>query len=441
MKSDQLGAQRRQRRIAVVSTFIGATIEWYDFFIFGVLSALFLNKLFFPTFDPTTGTILGFMTFATAWIVRPLGGVIAGHLGDKIGRKTILLWSFLIMGIATTMIGLLPTYETAGALGAVLLVLLRIVQGLSVGAEYGGAIVTVVEHADKSRRGLLGSLPQCGAFFGLLLGNATFLLLLNIDHAFMMEWGWRIPFLLSALMLGIGAFIRTKMHESPEFEKVKQSGAIEGAPFFTVMRQHTRQVISIMFAQAAPNTFFYACSVALVSYAVNTLGISQSKMLAAVCLGAFVEMCMIPVFGALSDRVERRKVYIGGLLVMALTAYPFFVALQAGAFGWLLVCYVVMFGFGHAACHSSQAALFSEMFPTTVRYTGISVGYQASGAIFAGPLPALATVLIAAQWGSLWVFLGYILLIATLSMIAISGVRPYDEVSEPAAPRSTTAPV
>lgn len=175
-------SDQRQRQIAVASTLIGATIEWYDFFIFGVISALFLNKLFFPTFDPATGTILGFMTFATAWVARPIGGIVAGHLGDRIGRKTVLLWSFIIMGAATMMIGLLPTYDTAGVTGAVLLVVLRVVQGLSVGAEYGGAVVTVIEHAEKSKRGLYGSLPQLGSMLGLLLGNGTFLLMSALDQ-------------------------------------------------------------------------------------------------------------------------------------------------------------------------------------------------------------------------------------------------------------------
>lgn len=418
-------SQARQRRVVLASTFIGATIEWYDFYIFGVLSALFLNKLFFPNFDSTTGTILAFMTFASAWLVRPLGGIIAGHLGDKIGRKTTLYWSFIIMGVATTLIGLLPTYETAGMAGAILLVLLRIVQGLSVGAEYGGAIVTVVEHADKSKRGLFGSVPQCGGFFGLLLGNATFLLMLHVDHSMMMDWGWRIPFLLSAMMLGVGIFIRSKVHESPDFLEAKQKGVIEGVPLLTVVRQHPRQVLSIMFAQAAPNTFFYAFSIAMVSYAVTKVGISQVSMLAAVCVGAFAEMCAIPLFGALSDRVPRRRVYIGGLLVMGFMAYPFFLAIQANAYGWILACYAIMFGIGHAACHASQASLFSEMFPTSVRYTGLSLGYQASGALFAGPLPAIATLLIAAQHGDVWLLYGYTILIALISLIAIWSGKAY----------------
>lgn len=443
MASKDSSARARQRRIVIASALIGATIEWYDFFIFGVLSALYLNKLFFPTFDPTIATILSFMAFATAWLVRPLGGVIAGHLGDKnFGRKTTLLWSFMIMGLATTLIGLLPTYETAGATGAILLVLLRIIQGLSVGGEFGGAIVTVVEHADKSKRGLYGSLVQCGAILGLLLGNATFFLMIHFDsHSTMMAWGWRVPFLLSIVMLGVGTLIRSKVMESPEFLEEKQKGTIEKAPLLAVIRQHPRQLLSIMFAQAAPNTFFYAAAVAMVSYAVTKTGISQPRMLAAVCIGAIVELCTIPLFGVLADRISRRKVYVGGLIVMGLSSYPFFVFIQTHAYGWLLVCYAVMLGIGHSACQSSQASLFTDMFPTNVRYTGLSLGYQMSGAVFGGPLPVIATLLIAAQGGGVWLFYGYTILIAIVSVIAIMCGKPYPTTQQhqPLAPAVSRA--
>jgi MFS family permease len=226
-------------------------------------------------------------------------------------------------------------------------------------------------------------------------------------------------------MLGIGAIIRSKVNESPDFIEAKDKGAIERMPILTVFRKHAREVVAITFAQAAPNTFFYAFSVAIVSYAVTRLGISQSRMLAAVCVGAFAEMCAIPLFGSLADRVPRRMVYVWGLLIMGLMAYPFFLALLSNSYGWMLVCYAVTFGLGHAACHASQAALFAEMFPTTVRYTGLSLGYQVSGAVFAGPLPVIATLLIAAQSGQLWYFYGYTICIAVLSLIAIFAGRAH----------------
>lgn len=415
----------RQKRLIIASTFIGSTIEWYDFFIFGTVSALFLNKLFFPAVDPTMGTIFGFMTFATAWLVRPIGGVVAGHLGDRIGRKTTLLWSFIIMGAATTLIGLLPTYESAGYVGAVLLVLLRIVQGLSAGAEYGGAIVAVVEHADESRRGLFGSVPQSAAFFGLLLGNLTFLAMTTLDKQALMNWGWRVPFVLSAAMLMVGIYIRNRVAESPAFVKAKAAGNIEKLPVMTVLREFPRQLLGVLFAQAAPNTFFYTCAVAMVSYAVSKLKMNQADMLIAVSIGAAVEMLMIPVYGILSDRIGRRKVFVWGIAALLIGAIPFCLAVEARSYAGMVAGYVWVLGVGHAACHSSQASLFSDMFPTSVRYTGISAGYQMSGAIFGGPLPIVATILIAYQNGGIRLFFGYAMLIGLVSLIAIMASKPH----------------
>ncbi|CAD6558163.1 Fosfomycin resistance protein AbaF [Paraburkholderia kirstenboschensis] len=415
----------RQKRLIIASTFIGSTIEWYDFFIFGTVSALFLNKLFFPAVDPTMGTIFGFMTFATAWLVRPIGGVVAGHLGDRIGRKTTLLWSFIIMGAATTLIGLLPTYESAGYVGAVLLVLLRVVQGLSAGAEYGGAIVTVVEHADESRRGLFGSVPQSAAFFGLLLGNLTFLAMTMLDKQALMNWGWRVPFVLSAAMLMVGIYIRNRVAESPAFVKAKAAGNIEKLPVMTVLREFPQQLLGVLFAQAAPNTFFYTCAVAMVSYAVSKLKMNQADMLIAVSVGAAVEMLMIPVYGILSDRIGGRKVFVWGIAALLIGAIPFCLAVEARSYAGMVAGYVWVLGVGHAACHSSQASLFSDMFPTSVRYTGISAGYQMSGAIFGGPLPIVATVLIAYQNGGIRLFFGYAMLIGLVSLIAIMASKPH----------------
>jgi MFS transporter, MHS family, shikimate and dehydroshikimate transport protein len=425
MAIDISDSRRNQRRFVVASTLAGATIEWYDFFIFGVISALFLNKLFFPTFDPTTGTILGFMTFATAWLARPIGGMVAGHLGDRVGRKTTLLWSLVLMGAATVMIGLLPTYETAGSVGAILLVLLRIVQGLSAGAEYGGAVVTVVEHAEESKRGLYGSAPQVGSMLGLLLGNATFFLITRLDQAALMSWGWRVPFLMSAIMLFVGIMIRGRMAESPDFVKVKSEGTTERQPLLVLIRHYPRQLVAVLLAQAAPNTFFWMCAVFMVSYAVKTLGVSQSGMLGAVCAGAALEVCTLPLFGILADRVGRRKVFVGGLVFLALFAFPFFLIIQTKDLAWIIVGYAALLGIGHSATFASQASLFAEMFPTAVRYSGLSVAYQASGAIFAGPLPVVATLLIAAQGGALWLFVSYTVLVAVISFFAIMSGLPH----------------
>jgi MFS family permease len=329
------------------------------------------------------------------------------------------------MGAATTLIGLLPTYESAGYVGAVLLVLLRVVQGLSAGAEYGGAIVTVVEHADESRRGLFGSVPQSAAFFGLLLGNLTFLAMTTLDKQALMNWGWRVPFVLSAAMLMVGIYIRNRVAESPAFVKAKAAGNIEKLPVMTVLREFPRQLLGVLFAQAAPNTFFYTCAVAMVSYAVSKLKMNQADMLIAVSIGAAVEMLMIPVYGILSDRIGGRKVFVWGIAALLIGAIPFCLAVEARSYAGMVTGYVWVLGVGHAACHSSQASLFSDMSPTSVRYTGISAGYQMSGAIFGGPLPIIATVLIAYQSGGIRLFFGYAMLIGFVSLIAIMASKPH----------------
>jgi MFS transporter, MHS family, shikimate and dehydroshikimate transport protein len=416
---------RKRRRVVVLSTLIGATVEWYDFFIFGTISALFLNELFFPNVDPLTGTLLSFMAFATAWIARPIGGVIAGHIGDRIGRKTVLYWSFILMGLATTSIGLLPTYDTAGVLGAILLVALRILQGLSVGGEYGGAVITLVEHAEPSRRGFYGTLSQIGTLLGLLLGTTTFFMLAAVDQEALKSWGWRIPFLLSAALLLIGVYIRSKMEESPDFVKIQKAGEIEAQPLLTVLRNYFGQFLSIFFAQAAPNTFFYMCVVFIVSYGVRTAGFTQKQMLGAVCVGAIAEICTLPLFGTLADRIGRRKVFVGGIVFLCLSAVPFFLAVMTHSYGLLLLGYVAIMGIGHSAALAAVPSLFAEMFPPHVRFTGLSAAYQLSGALLAGPLPIIATLLISSQGGSLWLFAGYIIAVGVVSLIAIMLGTPH----------------
>lgn len=440
MTAQDIEATRRQRRIVVTSTLIGSTIEWYDFFIFGTLSALYINTLFFPAFDTVTGRLLSFMTFATAWIARPIGGVIAGHIGDRIGRKTTLYWSLIIMGLSTTLTGLLPTYQTAGAVAPLLLVLLRICQGLSVGGEFGGAVVALVEHADEKRKGLFGMLSQLGTLFGLLLGNATFLIMSALDQDVVLAWGWRVPFLLSVGMLAVGAFVRSKMEESPDFERMRLSVGIAEKPLAIVLRRYPRQFWSVLFAQAAPNTFFYTCVVFVVSYGVSTAGFSHTQMLGAVCFGAVVEACMLPVFGMLTDRLGRRRVFVGGLLFLAVAALPFFYAIQTHSYPLLLAGYVAIMGIGHASALAAAPSLFAEMFPPRVRFSGLSAAYQSSGALLAGPLPIVATVLISVWGGSLWLFAGYTIVIALVSTVAILLGLPHFSLLPPDGDDETDAP-
>lgn len=431
MAKDVSDADARRRRIVVLSTLIGATVEWYDFFIFGIISALFLNKLFFPTFNPFVGNLLSFGAFATAWLARPVGGVIAGHVGDRVGRKTALYWSFVVMGLSSTMIGLLPTYETAGAIGAVLLVCLRVLQGLSAGGEYGGAVITLVEHAEESKRGFFGTLSQVGTLLGLLIGNATFFVVTSLDETVFMAWGWRVPFLLSAVMLGVGAFIRSRMAESPDFVKAKKEKTVEAQPLLSVIRNYPGQLLSILFAQGAPNTFFYTFVVFMVSYGVKALGFTQTQMLGAVCIGAAAEVVTLPLFGMLSDRIGCRKVFIGGLLFLCLVAFPFFAAIQTKSYLSMVIGSIIVLGIGHSAALAAVPSLFSQMFPVPVRFTGLSAAYQLSGLVFAGPLPIIATFLIASQDGAIWLFASYTVLIGIISIVAIMAGVPHYSLLPP----------
>jgi MFS family permease len=387
--------------------------------------------LFFPTFDPFVGSLLSFGAFATAWLARPVGGIIAGHVGDRVGRKTALYWSFIVMGLSSTLIGLLPTYETAGAIGAVLLVCLRVLQGLSAGGEYGGAVITLVEHAEESKRGFFGTLSQVGTLLGLLIGNLTFFIVTSLDESVLMAWGWRIPFLLSAVMLGVGVFIRSRMAESPDFVKAKKENTVEAQPLLAVIRNYPGQLLSVLFAQGAPNTFFYTFVVFMVSYGVKTLGFTQARMLGAVCAGAAAEVLTLPLFGMLSDRIGGRKVFIGGLVFLCLVAFPFFVAIHTKSYLAMVIGSVVVLGIGHSAALAAVPALFSQMFPVPVRFTGLSAAYQLSGLVFAGPLPIIATFLIAAQDGAIWLFASYTVLIGIISIFAIATGVPHYSLLPP----------
>lgn len=297
-------------------------------------------------------------------------------------------------------------------------------QGLSAGAEYAGAVVTVVEHADETKRGLYGSAPQVGAILGLLLGNVTFLTMTNLNQTALLEWGWRVPFLISAVLLVIGVVIRGKMAESPVFEQAKAEGATTRRPLLDALRDHPKPLLIVLVAQSGPASMFYVSALFMVSYAVKTLGFSQADMLIAVCIGAAVEVCAMPAFGALSDRLGQRNVFIAGLLLLAAGIAPFTVAVLAKSYFWMVFGYVVILGLGHAATFASQAALFAGMFPPPVRYTGLSLAYQGSGTIFGATLPIIATLLVSSRGGSLWYLVAYLLALSVLSLIAILASAP-----------------
>jgi len=408
------GAVRR----VVVASFIGTTIEWYDFFLYGTAAALVFNKLFFPNFDALAGTMAAFATYAVGFFARPLGGIVFGHYGDKIGRKSMLVTTLMLMGVATVLIGLLPTYETIGTAAPILLVVLRFIQGFGVGGEWGGAVLMAVEHSGAEKRGFNASWVQAGVPVGLLLANAVFHVFSSLPEDQFLSWGWRVPFLLGILLLGVGMFIRLKIVESPLFQAELEKGESKGPPILEVIKKHPRNVVLAMGARFAENAFFYVFTVLVLSYGSQNLGMDKGDMLNAVLAGSAVQLVAIPLFGALSDRLGRRPVYLGGTVFLALFAFPFFAMLETRN-TWVVALAVIIGLVGHAAMYGPQAAFFSELFGTRVRYSGASLGYQLASPLAGGLAPLIATWLLKINDGRPWSVAIYLIGMATVTGICV----------------------
>lgn len=405
-------------RRAVVASFVGTTIEWYDFFLYGTAAALVFNRLFFTNLEPLGGTMAAFATYAVGFFARPLGGIVFGHFGDKLGRKSMLVTTLMMMGVATVLIGLLPTYEQIGLWAPALLVLLRFVQGFGVGGEWGGAVLMAVEHSHTGRRGYHASWVQAGVPVGMLLANGVFMVFSQLDEEAFLSWGWRVPFLLGALLLGVGMFIRLKVLESPVFEKAKREDPGPKVPILAVIRDHPRNVVLAMGARFAENAYFYIFTVLVLSYGYQHLGMSKAGLLNAVMLGSAVQLVAIPFFGALSDRLGRRPVYLGGAVFLLLFAFPFFWLL--GTKSPVFVALAVVVGLiGHAAMYGPQAAFFSELFGTRVRYSGASLGYQLASPLAGGLAPLIATALLGWSGGAPWPVAVYLVGMAVITLVAV----------------------
>jgi len=382
------------RKVAIAS-FIGTTIEWYDFFLYGTASALIFGRLFFPNYDPLTGTLAAFGTYAVGFAARPIGGIVCGHFGDRIGRKSMLVFTLLIMGVATFFIGLLPTYESIGIWAPILLVLLRVVQGFGIGGEWGGAVLMAVEHSPKGRRGFYGSWPQVGVPAGLLLSTLVFWQISKLPEEMLLTWGWRVAFLLSILLVGVGLYVRLAVVEPPTFAEVKQTQTTSRIPILDALRHHPRNIILAMGARIAENGAFYLYTVFILTYATQPqIGFSSSSVLGAISLAAVIELFAIPTYGWLSDRFGRRPVYLFGAIFTGLFAFPFFWLVETSNTGLMMLAVVSALVFGHAAMYGPQASFFSELFGTRVRYSGASLGYQLASVIAGGLSPLIATSLL-----------------------------------------------
>ncbi|MFI6107000.1 MFS transporter [Streptomyces sp. NPDC051310] len=414
----------------VAASLIGTTIEWYDFFLYGSAAALVFNKLFFPGSDPLVGTLLSFLTYAVGFAARPLGALVFGHYGDRLGRKKLLVLSLLLMGGATFAIGLLPTHATIGSAAPVLLTVLRLVQGFALGGEWGGAVLLVSEHGDARRRGFWASWPQTGAPAGQLLatGVLSALTALLSDAAFT-SWGWRIPFLLSGVLVIVGLWIRLSVDESPVFKaalaraeaRTAETGQLEKMPLVAVLRYHWRDVLVAMGARMAENISYYVITAFILVYATTSAGLSKQTALNAVLIASAVHFAVIPAWGALSDRIGRRPVYLIGAIGVGAWMFPFFALIDSKSFGSLLLAVTVGLVL-HGAMYAPQAAFFSEMFATRMRYSGASIGAQFSSVAAGAPAPLIATALLADYDSSTPIAL-YVIAAALLTVVAIGCAR------------------
>ncbi|RZT85402.1 metabolite-proton symporter [Pseudonocardia sediminis] len=406
-------AARSSRRVAAASL-VGTTIEWYDFFLFGTASALVFNTVFFPSFDPLTGTLAAFGTFAVGFIARPFGGALFAHYGDKIGRKPMLVYSLLLMGAATVLMGALPGYDTLGVWAPILLVLLRFAQGFGVGGEWGGAALMAVEHAPSHRRGFYGSWPQVGVPLGLVLGTTTFAVLsaLLTDEQFL-AWGWRLPFLGSVVLIGVGMWIRLGLHESPVFQKTLDEKAAARMPVLDAIRTYPKEIALAAGSFLATNSTFYVGSVWLVAYATQELAYERTTILTANAFLSLSDIPMILFFGLLSDRLGRRPLFLAGMGLLALFAVPYFWLVSTSNV-WLFILGGLVVQACRSAVYGPQSAFFAEQFSTRMRYSGSSLAYQIAS-ILGGLAPLTCTALVAAT-GSIYAVAGFVVVIALISL-------------------------
>jgi metabolite-proton symporter len=383
----------------VFASLVGTAVEWYDFFLYGSAAALVFGPLFFPSSDPVTGTLLAFGTYALGFVARPLGGVVFGHFGDRVGRKKMLVVALLMMGVATFAIGLLPTYASIGLGAPILLLVCRLVQGFAVGGEWGGAVLMASEHGSDEQRGFWSSWPQAGVPLGNMLATGVLFVLAAFQSDATFEaWGWRIPFLLSAVLVGIGLWVRLQLEESPVFTDARDEIAAKKdedshMPLLEVVKTYPKEVFIAMGMRLAENISYYIFTIVVLTYAKDFADVGTDLILRMLLIGAAFQFLLIPAVGALSDRIGRRPLYLAGAVGVGVWSF-FFLDLASSESGGKVLLAVVVGLFFHSLMYSPQAAFFSELFGTSVRYTGASVGYQLAS-IFAGALaPIIAGLLL-----------------------------------------------
>jgi MFS family permease len=407
----------RQLRRAVVASVVGTSIEWYDFFLYGSAAALVFPKLFFPNSAPLTGALLSFATYGVGFAARPVGAWIFGSYGDRIGRKATLIVTLLTMGIATFLVGLLPAYSSIGIWGAILLTVLRVFQGIGVGGEWGGSVLLSMEWGSNRRRGLVASMPQMGVPIGLILGNGALLVFSNLTGSGFLQWGWRIPFLLSFVLVAVGLYIRLGVMETPLFRKLIAEKRVEPSPVTTVVRRNWREILLAMFVRTSEQAPFYIFTAFVLVYGTEQLKLGNNFMLFCVFFAACLSLLTIPLAGMASDRFGRRPVYMVGVILTGAVAFPYFGLLNTGVAA-LVVIAVIASLIPHDLQYGPQAALIAESFTGRLRYSGASLGYQLASVTAGGPAPLIATKLLSVSHSSAPIAL-YIVGCSVVSLVAL----------------------
>ncbi|MER6719674.1 MFS transporter [Streptomyces halstedii] len=417
-------ASRASLRKVVTASALGTTVEYYDFTLYATTAALVFDKIFFPDASPLVGTLAAFATYFVGYAARPLGGIIFGHFGDRIGRKNVLITTMLMMGLGTFAIGLLPSYDSIGIAAPLLLVLIRLIQGLGMGGEYGGGVLMALEYSPPSRQGFFTSLVHIGTPAGVLIPVGLVTVLDNaLPSGSYDSWAWRLPFLASILLVGVGVWMRLHVTESPEFVKMRQDREVQSLPVREVLTRRTRTVVLSVLAKIAESGLFNIYYVVAITYVTTELDLPKGPVLLAVLIACAVECLTLPFFGALSDRVGRRKVYVAGALFQAVLALPFFLLVETGQFWAYTLGMTLGLGIGHAAMYGAQGALFSNLYPVDVRYTGLSVTQQVGATLGGGLSPLIGTALLAVGGGHWSWLIVYCVGVAVVSGLAASRLR------------------
>lgn len=406
-------------RKILIASLTGSVIEWFDFFLYGTVAALVFNQIFFVSDDPAIGLILSYASFALTFFIRPFGGVLFSHIGDRIGRKKTLVLTLSLMGIATMAIGLLPSYHTIGIWAPILLIFFRLLQGIGIGGEWGGALLLAVEYAPKEKRGFFGSVPQVGIPIGMVLGTLVLSLMTLLPDEQFLEWGWRIPFILSALLVVLGLWIRNGIDETPAFKAVQKEGKVPKMPIIDTLRYHWREVLIAIGAKFVETAPFYIFSTFIVSYATLNLGFSKTTTLTAVMVASVITSILIPIMGAFSDRVGRKKLYVVGTIVMILYMFPYFWMVNQGSVLLLVIATILGLGVIWAPITAVLGTFFSEIFAPEIRYTGVTLGYQIGAALAGGTAPLIAVTFLS-YFDSYVPIAIYIMLTGVISLVAIA---------------------